>query len=324
MDGEIIVRKVTDQDIDNLVDLYQEIWPEVHENKKEKNDFVLRESDGVNYCAERDGKLVGSRTSFYMPAYYGNRKLKCVQFANSCVHSSCRRKGLFLRLNQAFLDDFFGEKGGELVYNISVDASRAAYEKLGWVYIQSLTCIKKYLRPFHILQKTGLNIKKLHGNVKPDLDTETFLLDKQLLDARESMIADKLRIKYDEETFAWRIKSKNGMKMLKVDGLGCAIYKTGYKNCGVKVLTLGEIFLYDYTLDNLKKMNKALFKKEKPDIFLAYLTLSHPLHNMYEKLGFSVSKGFMNHGVKVMSDEMREIALRPENWALSFLDIDTF
>lgn len=98
-----------------------------------------------------------------MPAYYGSRRLNCVQFADSCISKDCRRKGLFLKMNQAFLNAFFKEQPGELIYNISVDASRAAYEKLGWNYIKSLQELRCYPNIFKSLLKVKFDIRKFRG-----------------------------------------------------------------------------------------------------------------------------------------------------------------
>lgn len=324
MDEEIIVRKVSDADVESLAHLYDEVWPDGSTDNLQKANFVLRESDGVSYCAERAGKLVGSRTSFFMPVYFGDRKINCVQFADSCVDKSCRRKGLFIKMNNAFLKELFEERGGELVYNISVNESRAAYEKLGWVYIQSLTGVRKYVRPFHILKQVGFDIRKIRGAVINNLETDIVGLDESLLASREKLLSDKIHVRYDSDTFAWRMKSGNGIRVLPIDDLGAVVYKIGYKPCGMKVITMGEIFLYEYNRKNLKKIERALFKKEKPDMVLCMLTIGHPLLKLYKRIGYFGGKGFSNHGVKVMSEEMKSICYNPTNWGMAFIDIDTF
>lgn len=323
---DIVVRKVTDDDFDGLVALYENVWPEVSYDKYEKANFVLRESNGVCYCAELNGNLVGSRTSFYMPIFYGNRKLNCVQFADSCVHSSCRRRGLFLRLNEAFLHDFFDERSGELVYNISVDDSRKAYEKLGWVYINSLAGLKMYPRLLHLFRAIGFKIQKLRGSVEWDHETNICDVDEELLEIRERefLKTECIHVRYDKDSFLWRLKSKNGIKIQMFEDFGCVIYKEGTKN-GLKVVTIGDVFLYSYDYHSFKNLIKRFINTSKPDIVLATITIGHPLFCFYRRYFPKYNKlSFANHGVKVVSDEMREICLNPENWALSFMDIDTF
>lgn len=331
---DIVIRKVEDMDFDNLIELYNEVWPaKVGENEDEhyktwatKARFVLKKSTGVSYLAEKNGKIIGSRTSFFVNAYYGQRKLNCVQFADSCVAEEYRGKHLFLRLNEAFLNSFFHDIKGELIYNISVEASRKAYEKLGWVYIKSLIGLRKYTSLLSTLWKLRFNIKKLSGAPVWDTETKIIPLDEKLLNARETEMLkyENIHVKYDVKTFQWRMESKNGIKMVKRDNLGCVVYKYGKKPHGTTVMLIGEVFLYNYTRKNFKTLLNACFKEVKPEIVLANITLGHPLFNLYKSLGFKVSKEFANHGVKVLSDEMERICLNPENWAISFMDIDTF
>lgn len=325
MDSEVVIRKVLDADVERLAKLYDNVWPEesseVHINKA---NFVLRDSVGVSFCAERNGVLVGSRTSYYNPVFIADRRIKCAVVGDSCVHSSCRRQGLFTRMNEAFLKEFFGNCGGELVYNISEDASRAAYEKLGWVYIKALTGVRKYVRPFHILKLVHFDIRKLRGTVKIDIRSRLQHLDEQLLDSREKLLHDYIHVKYDVESFSWRIKSQNGIRVLPLDCIGAVVYKVGLKPCGARVLIIGEIFLYEYNKKNMKLVEKELIRVENPDIILSSITKAHPLFSLYKQIGYCGGNTFSNHGVKVVSEEMRKVCLNPQNWGLSFMDIDTF
>lgn len=328
MDNIYEIRKVEQDDVDGLAELYQRVWPTVSFNKSEKARFVILESKGVSYCAIKDGEFVGSRTSFYMPAYYGKQPLKCVQFADSCIRSDCRRQGLFLKMNQAFLKGFFEENGGELVYNISVDDSRAAYEKLGWNYIKSLQGHRRYMRPFRTLLKIHFNPRKLRGALYCDETTVTHPLDVKLLEARERffLLSDTIHIKYTVETFNWRLKSGNGIKMLDVTNIGAVVYKLAHKKSGVLFVIIGEIFLYEYTYKNFKAVLAAINEKLTPDVISACITQGHPLRQFYIQAGIKDrnNRSFLNHGVKVLSDEMKSICYNPKNWALSMFDIDTF
>ena len=323
------IRKVEQSDIKELAELYEQVWPDDNYNQLEKANFVLKESTGVSYCAVKDGEIVGSRTSFFMPAYYGARKLNCVQFADSCIRKDCRRQGLFLKMNQAFLDGFFKEQPGELIYNISVDASRAAYEKLGWRYIKSLHGVRRYTNLLKLLFKIEFNFSKLKG--APIFDRNTLVCDlpQELFDAREEFFLKNqtIHIKYTSETFNWRIKSGNGIKMKYFNSLGAIVYKYGKKPSGVSYLSIGEIFLTEYTYTCFKNFMDKAIKSIDADIVSATLTLGHPLLPFYHKYGLSGTKkesSYLNQGVRVESDEMKSICYIPENWAISMFDIDTF
>lgn len=323
--SDIIIRKVTDQDFGKLIKLYSEVWDDVTYNKVEKASFILKESTGISYCAEKNSDIVGSRTSFFMNFYYGDRKLICVQVGDSCTRKDCRGQGLFCKMNQAFLADYFGpETGGELIWNISVGASKHVYEKLGWNYIQSLQTIIKFTRPFRILSKVGINIKSLGGDVSWDLETKTESINENLLIERECIMSSRglLHVNYDKDTFSWRMKSKNGIKTYSDDKLGSVIYKVGTKK-GLTFVQIGDVFLYEYSYNALKALLKSFQNAIKPDVIKTAISLGHPLYNLYVDNGFR-KLHYLYHGVRVETDEMKEICYNPYNWAIASLDIDTF
>ncbi len=323
---EVTIRRVTDGDIDSLSTLYDKVWPGRLEAHQQKANFVIRESSGVSYCAEKNGMIIGGRTSFYMPVYYGNRPLKCVQLADSCIHPSCRRQGLFLKLNEAFLHDFFDETGGELVFNFSVNASRNAYEKLGWKYIQSLTSFTKIINPIRTLAKVRFDIRKMHGEMHLIEEEDSININRELFDIRRNLMNSHnlIYVNYDYGTLLWKLMASKGTRCLSAPGIGTVIYKIAIKNSGLKVILLGDMFLYDYDTKNIIKIESLLCEKESPNLIMGSFSLAHPLYNYYigKRLISTVSP--LNHGVKVVSEEMRNICLNPNNWAVSELDTDYF
>lgn len=328
MEEEIIIRKVEPKDFESLVHLCEEVWPDVDYDKRNKMNYVIRESTGVSYCAELSGRIVGSRLSFYQNFYWGKRKLKNVQFADSCIHQVCRGKGVFINLNKVFLKDFFSkETGGELVYNVSVIASRKAYEKCGWKYIESLMKLRMFPQLIKTLFKIGFNYHKLNSHIIWEHDNDIRQIDPELLNIRENVFTqtDLLHMRYDEETFNWRMKSESGIKSLFVPGLGYVIYKVGHRGKLIEV-ELGEIFLYEYTKKSFNKVLNAFRKALNPDIIWVMVSEGHPLRKYYGSAWFFANpkQKYLHHGVRVESDEMKKICYNPQNWAISSLDIDTF
>lgn len=325
MEKEIIIRKVTKEDCRQLSQLYERVWPDVTFDKQAKASFVIKESDGVSYCAEYNGEMVGSRTSFYVNMYYGDKLVNCVQFADSCIDSSCRGQGLFLKLNQAFLKDFF--ERGELVYNISVYASKKAYEKLGWHYIESLMFLRKLVNPFRVIWKVRGDIRRLGGDIIWDMTSPEFSIPQNLLDIREKLFSTLpvLHINYDTNTMAWRQKSRNGMKCLLNESFGAIIYKIGSKE-GLRVVEIGELFLNSYDQECFDKAIKRIKLDLNPDMIIVMVSLSHPLLPFYRKRHFLTNpkQKFLYQGTRVESEKMRAIAEDPYAWAISSLDIDTF
>lgn len=323
---EFIIRKVNDTDFEGLIELYEQVWPDSPYDKRAKATFVLKESKGYNFCAEKKGEIVGSRTSFLVNFFYGRKALKCLHIGDSCTRKDCRGKGLFGKMNKALLSDFFNSNNGELIWNVSEPASRRVYEKCGWKYIESLSSLLCLCRPFHILSKTGLKPSNLFGEVNWDLSNNALPVEEHLLSTRERLMSEKelLHTQYNEDILNWRLKTYSGIK-LYTNSFGSIYYKIGVKN-GLLFVLIGEIFLSDYDNGSFKKLMR-LFKKDiKPDIIKAFVSVGHPLYKIYKSNGFFLNPKhkFMNHGVRVNTPEMEKICYNPYNWAVSMLDIDTF
>lgn len=324
--NEIIVRKIKNEDFDGLVSLYEDVWPNENYDKRAKANFVLNESRGINICAEYNNKIVGSRTSFFINAYYGDKPLNCVQIGDSCVSSECRGKGLFQRMNKQFLREFFPD--GDLIYNISVLQSKISYEKLGWIYIKSLTSIFKIVNPIKTLFKIRFNIKKLTGTRIWDNSQTKINIKEALLNIREKQLRELnlIHINYDVTTFNWRQGTHSGIKCFENE-YGCVIYKIGsIKKSNLVIADIGEIFLYEYDRKHFNKILKDFIKCVKPEILQTSICYKHPLYKYYKRSIFidNPRHKFLYHGVRVNTDEMRNIALNADNWGICTLDIDTF
>jgi hypothetical protein len=329
MDNNIIIRDITPSDETGLIELYDKVWPETAGEKYGKTKWMLSSSVFYGVCTCVEGKIIGSRPSFYSNVYYGDRKLCAVQCGNSCVDNEYRRYGIFSKMNSLFLQKFFDEDKYDLIYNVSVYASKMAYQKLGWVYIDALAKLTCFANIWSVAWKTKLNIKKLSGKVMyhkkdiPNFDD----FDYKLLEIREDYLRKKVNIHtyYNKDFFQWRLHSDSNIAIHKVDNLGVVLYKIG-KRKELRIITIGEVFLYDYSKKNIKKVIRSLKKSFDVDIFEIAITEQHPCYPFYRKAGFVINpfKKYLNLGVKVVSDEMKQICLNSQNWALSTLDIDTF
>ena len=328
MEDDIIIRKISLNDKNALAQLYDRVWPEESGRHYDKTAWAVDTSEQSGYCAEAGGRLIGSRACFHANVFIGGTKVTCVQFGNSCVDKDYRRYGLFSRMNKAFMSDFF-QTGDELIYNISVDASRKAYEKIGWVYIKSLSNIIYIVHPLSFLFKVKGNIHSLAGNMFvddspiPDVD----IIPTQMIDLRESIMIKMglIHNRYDKETLKWRMGTNSGIKLLFKENIGAVFYKTGSKN-GLRCCIIGEMFLEKYSKSFFNKMFKAIKEMDNFDIISISITHSHPLYHYFRQKGFLLNpkKPFLNHGIRVESDKMKKICLNPCNWAIADLDIDTF
>lgn len=325
--NEIIIRKVDRSDLPKLIKLYEDVWPDVSYDKDGKARFVLEESTGINYCGELNGEIVGSRTSFFLNFYNGSNKLKCIQVGDSCTRKDCRGKGLFGKMNKALLADFFGEAGGELIWNISEEASKRVYERLGWNYIESLGTLVQFTRPFHIFAKVGHHIGVVGGNDGWEAGDKSLEIPKNFLQARESVMqmSNVLHVNYDQQTLDWRIKTNSGIKCFVDDNAGAVIYKLRYSD-GLTIVLIGEMFPVEYSQKAFNKLLNVFKKSVKPDAIKCIISLGHPLYKFYRWKCFLPNFGrkFLNHGVRVEIDEMKQICYEPMNWAITMLDVDTF
>jgi hypothetical protein len=325
----IQIRNITPLDKNALVELYDDVWPETAGTKKGKTEWMLSSMVFYGVCACVDNKIIGSRPSFYSNMYFQDRKLNAVQCGNSCVHNDFRRYGIFSKMNAVFIDKFFIEDKNDLVFNVSVYASKMAYQKLGWIYIDTLAKLTYIVQWGSLLWKTKLNIKNLEGRVSYQNNDIPSLIDfdNKLLEIRENYFrrTNNIHTNYDMDFFRWRLNSDSNITLFSIEKLGVIIYKIGNKN-GLKVITIGEILLYEYNRKNIKIAIKSLQKAYSPDIFEIAITEQHPCYPFYRKAGFIINpfKKYLNLGVKVVSDEMKQVCLRPDNWALVSIDIDTF
>ena len=328
MNDDIIIRKICSSDKEALASLYDRVWPEMAGLHLEKTSWAIDTSEYSGICAEVNGKIIGSRACFRANVYLGEKRIVSVQFGDSCVDKDYRRFGLFSRMNTCFLHDFFKTKD-ELIYNVSVDASRKAYEKLGWVYIRSLSNIIRINQPLTFLIKKKGHFGVLAGNMVvdkypiPNIST----IPDVLFEEREKVMKEKgcLHNRYDKGVLKWRLGTDSGIRSLYIEKIGLCLYKTGNKN-GLRWCTIGEMFLFEYSYRCFSKMYSAVKSSDVFDAMNVVISHAHPLYRFFLRKGFLINprKPFLNHGVKVESDKMKDICLNPNNWAIAELDIDTF
>ena len=328
MNNGIIIRRITDTDAKGLAELYDRVWPENAGRHLEKTEWAIKTTEFAGFCAECDGLIIGSRSCFHTNIYIGQERYTCVQFGDSCVDEEYRGKGLFSKMNKSFLADFF-KTGDEFIYNISVEASRKAYEKLGWNYVDALSKLLLIVNPFSFIRKTKGDIRLLSGNITEDYSAipDISVFPVELLNHRESLFVDKglIHTKYDLDTLLWRVSTDSNMKVWYDADLGGCIYKTGHKN-GLKYCVIGEVFLVNQRWKNFNRIIRVICRLNNVDVVETSLCHSHPLYSYYKHSGFICNpfKRYLNLGVKVSSERMRSLCYNPTNWALSNLDIDTF
>lgn len=325
MDNRIVIRDITLDDIDELVMLYDTIWPNVNYDKMGKVSFILRSPNGINICAISDGRIIGSRTSLSMNLHYHDTPITCIQYTDSCILKEFRRQGIFHKLNQYSLNQFF--RDGDLIFNISEPASRMSHEKLGWSYINSFVSIFKITNLPSTLLNVNFNIRKLTNNRIWDTDQANFeAISQQLLSSRNDNLHKRLFIKYDNNTLKWRFSSQSGIKVFSSEH-GCIIFKIGHiDNTNVRIALIGEIMLHVYDKITVQNIIEKFIRTYHIDILQTYVTIGHPLYKLYRQIGFihNPKHKFLNFGFRTNKEELHKTGINPMNWGLCTIDLDTF
>ena len=323
---DIIIRQVQNSDFDELLALYESIWGNVDYNKSDKLKFLI-ESRSACLIAESDKKIIGSRMSMPIHLYEGHKPLHCIQVCDTCTAPSYRGKGVMGSLNKTLLSEFFVVNKGDVIFNVGEFSSRSVNEKYGWQYINSFGTLVQFTRPFHIFAKVGHHIGVVGGNDGWEAGDKALEVPKRFLEVRKSVMqmSNVLHVNYDQQTLDWRIKTNSGIKCFVDDNVGAVIYKVRYTQ-GLTIVLIGEMFPAEYSQKAFNELLNAFKKSINPDAIKCIISLGHPLYKFYRRKCFLPNFGrkFLNHGVRVETDEMKQICYEPMNWAISMLDIDTF
>lgn len=300
-------------ELDQVIRLFILVWGGDPEKVKEKTEWAFANgfSKVLVYKNEAD-EIIAVRGGFKWPLAYKGHDFDCYQFHGTCVHPDYRRLGLFSKLNKAFIGAAEEERS-ELIFNVSVTASKLGYEKLGW----------KYIKGFHRLTK----VHTLNAITKKKMPAETINrhngnVSEELLAARTTQFENLVHTYYTSDFLDWRLQNKaEDYRILSVEG-AAVIYKIRLAG-NQKQLIIGDVFLAEKKFSYFKKAMKALFKQERPDVSLTYIFSSHPYYGYFFRfLYFPNPLNFHLHfGTKTLKSQMDISGLK---WGSAFLDIDTF
>ncbi|MFL9835655.1 GNAT family N-acetyltransferase [Chryseobacterium terrae] len=310
---ELKIVELNKNELNKVIDLFCLVWGEPREQVKEKTNWAFLNSfSKVLVFKNNKEEIIAVRGGIKWPIIYNNKKFLCFQFHGTCVHPNYRRMGLFTKLNIAFLESCKDE-GVELIFNVSVKASKLGYEKLGW----------QYLKGFHRLTK----VHPINAVFKKNIDEEVIVSDKIEIPeifflAREKQFKNLINTSYDHNFLNWRLSNKEENYRFFSTENACVIYKTKIKK-NRKELIIGDIFLLNKRFKDFHICLSKLLEKEKPYLSFTYIFASHPYYFFY--LGFLYLPNPLNYnlnfGTKTLDDKLKISNL---NWGVGFLDIDTF
>src|SRR5690606_985964 len=204
------------------------------------------------------------------PLTFPTRDIKAIQFHGTCVHPAYRRQGIFSSINKDFLKEAEAENI-DVIFNVSVDNSRAGYEKLGWKYCKGFRRLTYFNNPLSQL----LNLDVNSSRKKADF---TEHIKEAFISARNAEFQNKIFCKYDNVFLDWRLSNKyEDYQILQTDD-AALIYKKVINN-GKKEIIIGECFLMEYKFKAFSHIINELLKIEGPSMVYTYIATGHPCYS---------------------------------------------
>lgn len=315
------ITELDKKEMNKVIDLFCLVWNEPIDKVRDKTNWAFSNNfSKVLVFKNKEGEIIAVRGGIKWPLIYNDKELNCYQFHGTCVHPDYRRIGLFTKLNKEFIQSCNLEKA-ELIFNVSVKASKLGYEKLGWQYIKGFRRLTYIRKPIRLIFKNRNQSqdKLIHPKVKNEIDVSN-----DFIDARNNKLKNTIHCKYTNEFLKWRLsnESENYKEAKTKDAL--IIYKVKYSN-GEKEIIIGECFLIEYKFKPFSEVIDLLIKNENPDILYTYIFNTHPCYTFFLKKIFlpNPKRYNLNFGTKILNTGLKN-DFKKNEWALSFLDIDTF
>lgn len=318
----VIKENINEVDVDDVSKLFFEIWGGNLKRTESKTFWAFNTKPSYVLTAYDNNKLIAVRGGFEWKFCVKNDIISACQVHGACVHKDYRRVGLFSLLTKQYVDGLIKQKK-ELLFNVSVLASRLGNEKLGWRYIKGLHRLTyfKNFRSFVSEFKNRGKDNHYFESIKPQVETD---ISDVFLVERNKHLRKFIHTEYTRDFFLWRISNKEEGYHILQNSYGAVVYKIRIMN-GLKKLVVGEYFLKEKSLKVFRKVHKDLLRHEQPEIVYTYMTKSHPYYSYTLLSGFLLNplNYNLNMGVRWLDTEKQE-KLKNEKWALSFIDIDTF
>lgn len=316
--------------VHDISKLFHTVWDnQDYDEIVSKTNWAFFNGNSKVVLFEDNDHLVAARGSFQWPLSYNNIFFKTYQFHGTCVHPNYRRKGIFTSINKQFLEEAQNDKF-DLIFNVSVDNSRAGYEKLGWIYLKGFRRMTYVNTPTNFIKK---NIFKRELKEKLDVDekiSKNFLTNRkeiipgEFLLARKEHFKDTIHTDYSSEFLEWRLNDPLSNYKIHYTDKCIIIYKLKF-NKGLRELIIGDFFMLEKKYNIFKNCLKSLIKIEKPNMTYTYIFNKHPYFRYYERFFFLPNplNYNLNFGCRTLNEETKQI-IKFKKWGIGFLDIDTF
>lgn len=308
------------EEIDELISLIEIVFKRESKYVISKTKWAFDNDHSCVIVAKYEGKIVASRGGFDWPLRLNGQAYKAVQFHGTCVHPDHRRKGLFSKLNTEYIE-LAKNKDVDCIFNVSLKNSRAGYEKLGWKYIRGFHRLTYFHSPYKFIKsRMSKNVDNKSVGEQQYIPVPT--IPAKFLEARNSQFKNKIHTNFSVDFLEWRLNNREEKYRIHQTANAWVIYKIVQIDT-IKSIIFGDFFLIEKSNKLFRDTMKEIIKKEKPDISYTYISRSHPyfkfyLTNFYLPNPFNLN---LNFGIKELSNGNNLVT---ENWASSFLDIDTF
>src|SRR5690554_6218702 len=320
------------RDAHELVKLFDVVWGEGQHHSAHAR-WALQSNPVGNgpIVIARDGNmLVASRASIRWPFQAANGYRPIVyQLTGTCVHPDYRRRGLFSEVNRYFLDMIASPIDRPTVFNISVEASRKGYEKLGWNYIPGLRRNIRIARPksfFSKILRSPRNLRAETQLIPTKLKHSLTPFEKliELARRREELLKTRHHTYYDAEVYEWRYsKDEHIYRDVFISGVGWCVYKV-FQRGNLVEAEIGDIWLNKNSPLAMRALLAKIVSRDLPDIFTVVISRGHPLRKHLWVNGFAPDpKGDLNFGVRLV-DERSSNLEQLRTWAIMTETLDTF
>src|SRR5690606_26077272 len=267
---KIVIDILESHEFDELTKLYCLVWNLDFEETKERTIWAFKETKALMIVARVNNKIIGSRGGFWWPLKFNELNFDVIQFHNTCVHPDYRRRGIFTKLNLKFIE-ISKELGYKGIFNVSVDASKLGYEKLGWKYLKGFHRLTHVNKPINCIQHfKSAEKEQVFKTIQSSDDKLWDRIDESLLNQRELFFDSFIQTRITKQFLKWRLSNKRaGYKMIS-NTKGCIIYKIYFNKGNLKGLIIGEVFLREKKYKNFRNLTNELFKKEQPSLTYTY------------------------------------------------------
>lgn len=277
---EYAVRPFALRDVADVLELYEVIWD--HERTEEWLQWRFGANPLVDdvqmIVAEADGQVIGTEPTLVFRMRAGPERFTAYQPADWMVHPDYRRKGVFSRMTETFLERF-GDRA-DLYFNFPSDVLVPGLEKFDWTIISPRSTLYRVQDPSAILARRNgddgtvrstvfrtasrlatpvsrgyLGVRdRLVSPVSVAVERYDSIPVSAFVSAYESSLPDALHVERDEDFYEWRFDNPlwdTTAYVARRDGdVEAGVVTASEKRFGVPITTLLEVVPLDGSADS--------------------------------------------------------------------------